>query len=94
MNHTKKLGQSVTKMLDHNTCQLPCRNEKGRPPEESMMKLAMENNLSQKLQKKEIYAYQASKRGGYLHCTVQDNDRITVSGEAALVAVSEITASL
>lgn len=49
---------------------------------------------SQELQKKEIYAYQASKRGGYLHCTLQDNDRITISGEAALVAISEIVAFL
>lgn len=49
---------------------------------------------SKKLNKKEIYAYQASKRGGYLHCALQDNDRITISGEAALVAVSEIAASL
>ena len=49
---------------------------------------------SQKLGKKEIYAYQASKRGGYLHCTLQDNDRITISGEVALVAISEIVAAL
>ncbi len=49
---------------------------------------------SERLHKKEIYAYQASKRGGYLHCTLQDNDRITISGEAALVAVSEIVAEL
>ena len=49
---------------------------------------------SQKLNKKEIYAYQASKRGGYLHCTLQGNDRITISGEAALVAISEIVAAL
>ena len=49
---------------------------------------------SKELSKKEIYAYQASKRGGYLHCTLQDNDRITISGEAALVAISEIVASL
>lgn len=49
---------------------------------------------SQELNKKEIYAYQASKRGGYLHCILQDNGRITVSGEAALVAISEIIASL
>lgn len=49
---------------------------------------------SQKLNKKEIYAYQASKRGGYLHCILQDNDRITISGEAALVAISEIVTSL
>ncbi len=49
---------------------------------------------SKELSKKEIYAYQASKRGGYLHCTLQDNDRITISGEAALVAISEIVAAL
>lgn len=49
---------------------------------------------SQKLGKKEIYAYQASRRGGYLHCTLQDNDRITISGEVALVAISEIVAAL
>lgn len=49
---------------------------------------------SKKLNKKEIYAYQASKCGGYLHCTLQDNNKITISGEAALVAVSEIAASL
>ncbi len=46
------------------------------------------------LQKNEIYAYQASKRGGYLHCALQDNGRITISGEAALIAVSEIVAEL
>ena len=49
---------------------------------------------SERLHKKEIYAYQASKRGGYLHCILQDNDRITISGEAVLVAVSEIVAEL
>lgn len=46
------------------------------------------------LKKNEIFAYQASKRGGYLHCTLQKENRITISGEAALVAVSEIIASL
>ena len=46
------------------------------------------------LEKKEIVAYQASKRGGVLHCALQDGDRITISGEAALVAVSEIVAEL
>lgn len=49
---------------------------------------------SMELNKKEIYAYQASKHGGYLHCILQDNDRITISGEAALVAISEIVAPL
>lgn len=49
---------------------------------------------SEELNKKEIYAYQASRRGGYLHCTLQEQNRITISGEAALVAISEIVASL
>ncbi len=49
---------------------------------------------SKELNKKRIYAYQASKRGGYLSCEICDNGRITISGEAVLVAVSEITASL
>ena len=40
--------------------------------------------------KKEIVAYQASKRGGYLHCRLKDNGRIAISGEAVLVAISEI----
>lgn len=46
------------------------------------------------LKKKEIYAYQASRRGGYLYCTLQAGNRITISGEAALVVVSEIVAAL
>ena len=46
------------------------------------------------LGKKKIDAYQASKRGGYLHCELLGNKRITVSGEAALVAVSEIIAKI
>jgi len=41
-----------------------------------------------------IDAYQASKRGGYLHCELQGNGRISISGEAALVAVSDIVAEL
>ena len=49
---------------------------------------------SEELNKKEIYAYQASRRGGYLLCTLQEQNRITISGEAALVAISEIVASL
>ena len=49
---------------------------------------------SEELNKKEIYAYQASRRDGYLHCTLQEQNRITISGEAALVAISEIVASL
>ncbi len=49
---------------------------------------------SKELNKQEIYAYQASKRGGYLHCRMEESHRITISGEAALVAVSEIVAEL
>ena len=49
---------------------------------------------SEELNQKEIYAYQASRRGGYLHCTLQEQNRITISGEATLVAISEIVASL
>lgn len=45
---------------------------------------------SKELGKKEIDAYQASKRGGYLHCELLDNRRIAISGEATLVAISEI----
>ena len=49
---------------------------------------------AQVLGKKEILAYQASKRGGYLHCDLKDNSRIAISGKAALVAISEIRAEL
>ncbi len=44
--------------------------------------------------KKAIEAYQASKRGGYLHCELLGNGRIAISGEAVLVAVSDIVVSL
>lgn len=49
---------------------------------------------SEILGKKEIDAYQASRRGGYLHCELLGNGRIAISGEATLVAVSEIMVSL
>ena len=49
---------------------------------------------SKELGRMQIYAYQASKRGGYLHCRMEENNRITISGEAALVAVTEIVAAL
>lgn len=49
---------------------------------------------AEQLNKEEIYAYQASKRGGYLHCRIEGNNRITISGEATLVAVSEIVVDL
>ena len=34
--------------------------------------------------------YQVSKRGGHLYCEMLENGRIAISGEATLVAVSEI----
>ena len=46
------------------------------------------------LGKKEILAYQASKRGGWLNCRLEGNGRIAISGNAVLVAVSEIVAKL
>ena len=49
---------------------------------------------SKELGRNRIYAYQASKRGGYLHCELIGNGRISISGEAALVAVSDIIAEL
>lgn len=49
---------------------------------------------SQVIGKKEILAYQASKRGGYLYCELKGNGRIAISGKAALVAISEIMAEL
>jgi len=49
---------------------------------------------SKVLNKQVIDAYQASKRGGYLHCELLGNGRIAISGEAALVAVSEVFAQL
>ena len=45
---------------------------------------------SKELGKTGIHAYQASKRGGRLYCEMLENGRITISGEATLVAVSEI----
>lgn len=41
-----------------------------------------------------IEAYQASERGGYLHCEIRENSRIAISGEAVLVAVSELAVKL
>ena len=49
---------------------------------------------SRELRKNAIVAYQASKRGGYLHCEISGNGRIAISGEAVLVAVSDIVVSL
>ena len=49
---------------------------------------------SRVLGKNEIKAYQASRRGGCLDCVMLDNGRIAISGEAALVAITEIVAEL
>ena len=46
------------------------------------------------LGKKQFKAYQASNRGGYLYCELKGNGRIAISGEAVLVAVSEIVAEV
>ena len=45
---------------------------------------------AKELGKPVIRAYQASKRGGYLTCEPTDGGRISISGEAALVVVSEL----
>ena len=52
------------------------------------------DHWSKELGKKEIDAYQASMRGGYLHCELLENERIAISGEATLVAISEIKVNL
>lgn len=46
------------------------------------------------LGKSAIDAYQASRRGGRLHCELLGDGRIAISGDAVLVAVSEIVAEL
>ncbi len=45
---------------------------------------------SSELGKKAIKAYQASKRGGYLVCEKRDNGRMAISGDATLIAISEL----
>ena len=45
---------------------------------------------TEQLQKDEIYAYQASKRGGYLHCKKIGDNRMAISGNAVMVSVSEL----
>ena len=49
---------------------------------------------SKELGKTKIHAYQASKRGGHLYCEMLGNGRIAISGEAVLVARTEIVAGL
>lgn len=48
---------------------------------------------SKELGKSKIHAYQASKRGGHLYCELLENGRISICGEAALTAISEIVVS-
>ena len=45
---------------------------------------------SKELGKTKIHAFQASKRSGDLYCEMLENGRIAISGEATLVAISEI----
>ena len=45
---------------------------------------------SKELGKTDIHAYQASKRGGHLYCRLQGNGRISISGAATLVAISDV----
>ena len=49
---------------------------------------------SRELGKPVIEAYQASRRGGRLRCEPLGNGRISISGKAVLVAVSDIVAEL
>ena len=49
---------------------------------------------ARELNRTHIAAYQASKRGGFLYCDLLGGGRIAISGEAALVAVSEVVAEL
>ena len=46
------------------------------------------------LGQKKIHAYQASKRGGDLYCEPDGAGRISISGEAVLVAIADIKAAL
>ncbi len=48
---------------------------------------------AKELGKEEIYAFQASARGGYLKCRLLENNRISISGHATLIAVSELRVS-
>ena len=49
---------------------------------------------SGELKKKDIVAYQASKRGGYLYLKLREDGRINISGKAVLVAKTEWCLSL
>ena len=45
---------------------------------------------AKELGKSEIAAFQASKRGGELACSIGDNGRVMLGGKAVLYAVSEL----
>ena len=49
---------------------------------------------SKELKKRQIDAWQASRRGGRLQCRMEDSGHITIGGRAALVAVADIVAPL
>ena len=46
------------------------------------------------LGKEDILAYQASERGGYLHCRRLGCGRMLIGGEASLIAISDVVAPL
>lgn len=46
------------------------------------------------LGKEDILAYQASARGGYLHCRRLGCGRMLIGGEASLIAISDVVAPL
>ena len=45
---------------------------------------------AERLNKKELVAYQASKRGGTLYCKMMDDERMEVAGYARLYMIAEI----
>ncbi len=45
---------------------------------------------AKELGKNTVYAYQASARGGYLTCERREDGRMSISGSAVLVAVSDV----
>ena len=49
---------------------------------------------SKELGKKEIHAYQASKRGGHLYCELPGDGRINIRGEAVLVGITDLAVTL
>lgn len=51
---------------------------------------AIADAWARELKKEEIYAYQASKRGGYLKCRILSKDRIAIRGDATLISIAEL----